>query len=136
MGTILTFFKNTCSGPNLEWEGSLQYGKKGHPRFYSSQCLQGKLFWILGIHTALQIRADQWSNLRPLTAHIYYVMIIVNGDFSKKSFYYCYYYFLKFFWMILNLFSWNLNTYKTYRKKLLSFYLFSFSSLFPDHSVC
>ena len=39
--------------------------------------------------TALQIRAGQWSvtaSLQPLTAHIYHVMIIVSGDFSKKSF--------------------------------------------------
>ena len=48
--------------------------------------------------SALQIRAGQRSitaNLGPLIAHIYYVMIILTGDFSKKSFYYCYYYFLK-----------------------------------------
>ena len=46
----------------------------------------------------LQIRAGQQritANLWPLTAHIYYVMIIVTGDFSKKSFYYYYYYFLE-----------------------------------------
>ena len=37
--------------------------------------------------TALQIRAGQRSitaNLWPLTAHIYHVMIIVTGGFSKK----------------------------------------------------
>ena len=48
-------------------------------------------------NTALQIRASQRSitaNLWSLTAHIYYVMIIVTGDFSK-SFYYCHYYFLE-----------------------------------------
>ena len=40
-------------------------------------------------HTALQIRAGQWSitaNFQPLTAHIYYVMIIVASGFSNKSF--------------------------------------------------
>ena len=38
----------------------------------------------------LQIRASQWSvtaNLWPLTVHIYHVMIIVAGVFSKKSFF-------------------------------------------------
>ena len=44
----------------------------------------------------LQIKADQRSitgNLWPLTAHIYHVMIIVTGGFSKKSFYHYYFYF-------------------------------------------
>ena len=39
--------------------------------------------------TALQIRTGQRSitaNLRPLTAHIYHVMIIETGGFFKKSF--------------------------------------------------
>ena len=36
--------------------------------------------------------------------------------------------------MILNLFSWNLNTYKTHRTNLFSFYLFSFYSLFTNCS--
>ena len=39
--------------------------------------------------SALQIRVGQRSvtaNLWPLTAHFYHVMIIVTGDFSKKSF--------------------------------------------------
>ena len=43
---------------------------------------------------ALQIRAGQQSitaNLHPLITHIYYVMITVTGDFSKKSFYYYYF---------------------------------------------
>ena len=69
--------------------------------------------------TALQIRASQWSitaNLWPLTAHIYYLMIIVTGDFSKKS-YYCYYYFLEILLNDIELVSWNLNTYKTHRTK-------------------
>ena len=42
------------------------------------------------MYTALQIRASQWSiaaNLWPLTTHIYHIMIIVTGGFSKKSFY-------------------------------------------------
>ena len=40
--------------------------------------------------TALQIRAGHRSitaNLWPLTAHIYHIMIIVTGGFSKKSFF-------------------------------------------------
>ena len=39
--------------------------------------------------TALQIRAGKCSitaNLWPLTAHIYHVMIIKTGGFSKKFF--------------------------------------------------
>ena len=39
----------------------------------------------------LQIRASQGSitvNLQPLTAHVYHVMIIVTGGFSKKSFFF------------------------------------------------
>ena len=39
--------------------------------------------------SALQIRVGQWSitaSLWPLTAHIYHVMIIVSGGFSKKFF--------------------------------------------------
>ena len=38
---------------------------------------------------ALQIRASHWSitaNLWPLTARIYYVMIILTGGFCNKSF--------------------------------------------------
>ena len=49
----------------------------------------------------LQIRASQGSitvNLQPLTAHVYHVMIIVTGGFSKKSF---------FFLLTLFLFSQN-----------------------------
>ena len=40
---------------------------------------------------ALQIRAGQRSitaNLPPLTVHIYHVMIIVTGSFSRKSLFY------------------------------------------------
>ena len=55
------------------------------------------LMWILRNYSnqmfykrsALQIRAGQQSitvNLWPLTAHIYYIMIVVTGGFSKKSF--------------------------------------------------
>ena len=46
-------------------------------------------FCHTGVIAALQIRAGQrliTANLRPLTAHIYHLMIIVNGGFSKKSF--------------------------------------------------
>ena len=42
------------------------------------------------VKPALQIRAGQRSitaSLRFLTAHIYQVMIIVTGGFSKKSFF-------------------------------------------------
>ena len=40
--------------------------------------------------TVLQIRASQRSittNIWPLTAHIYHVMIFVTSGFSKKAFY-------------------------------------------------
>ena len=40
--------------------------------------------------SALQLTASKWSiitNLWPLTTHIYHVMIIVTGGFSKKSFF-------------------------------------------------
>ena len=42
------------------------------------------------IHTALQIRAGQWSitaKLWLLASHIYNVLIIVTSSFSKKSFF-------------------------------------------------
>ena len=44
----------------------------------------------------LQIRAGQRLisiNLQPSTAHIYHVMIIVTGGFSKKSLIYQYYFY-------------------------------------------
>ena len=44
---------------------------------------------IFVVVAVLQIRAGQRSitaNLRPLIAHIYYIMIIVTGGFSNKSF--------------------------------------------------
>ena len=43
---------------------------------------------LFEICAALQIRAGQWSltaNLWPLSAHIYHVMIMMTGGFSKKS---------------------------------------------------
>ena len=43
---------------------------------------------LFEIYAAMQIRAGQRSltaNLWPLTAHIYHVMIMVTGGFSKKS---------------------------------------------------
>ena len=46
----------------------------------------------------LHIRASQQSittNIWPLTTHIYHEMIIVTGEFSKKSFLYYYHYFLE-----------------------------------------
>ena len=45
---------------------------------------------IHGGMSVLQIRTGQRSftaNLLPLTAHIYYVMIIVTGGFTKKYFF-------------------------------------------------
>ena len=45
------------------------------------------MFYI--IVPALQIRTSQRSitaKLRPLAAHIYHVMIIMTGEFSKKCF--------------------------------------------------
>ena len=53
--------------------------------------------FVFGAVTALQIRAGQRSittNIWPLTAHIYHVIIIVTGGFSKKSFFH-YYLFLR-----------------------------------------
>ena len=63
--------------------------------------------------TALQIRAGQQSittNLQPLTAHIYHELIIVTGGFFKKFFINIVLFSWKFFWKILKLFFWNLNT--------------------------
>ena len=82
---------------------------------------------------ALQIRAGQRSItaiLRPLTAHIYHVMIIMTGGFSKKSF------MLSF---PGNSFEQSrtcyLHFYKIHRTILLSFYLLIFYSLFRNRSV-
>ena len=80
--------------------------------------------WPWHISSGLQIRTSQWSitaNLCPFTAHIYHVMIIVTGGFSKKSFFFIniIFIFLKFFWPILNLFSWNLNTFTKYKEQVL-----------------
>ena len=74
--------------------------------------------------TVLQIRGGQQSitaNLWPLTAHIYHVMIIVTGGFSKKSFYY-------FLEILLNdlVFMEFKHFYKTHKTSLFSFYLFIF----------
>ena len=77
------------------------------------------------VNPALQIRANQLSitaNLRPLTANIYHVMIIVTSDFSKKSFYY-YYYFLK---IIFNDLKLVFLVFKPHRANLFSFYIYSF----------
>ena len=67
--------------------------------------------WVL-YNPALQIRINQWSsttNLQPLIAHIYHVMIIVTSGFSKKCFYYNY--FLEIILNnFINLFSWKLST--------------------------
>ena len=67
--------------------------------------------WVL-YNPALQIRISQWSsttNLQPLIAHIYHVMIIVTSGFSKKCFYYNY--FLEIILNnFINLFSWKLST--------------------------
>ena len=63
--------------------------------------------YIYTAYTALQIRDGQRSitaNLLPLTAHIYHVMIIVTGGFSKKSVLF-YYYFLESFLNDLEPFS-------------------------------
>ena len=82
------------------------------------------------VEAALQIRAGQRSitaNLRPLTAYIYHVMIIVTGEFSNKSF---------FLLTNLDLLSWNLNTFTEKQKSsLFSTYLFIFYLLFCNHSV-
>ena len=62
-------------------------------------------FWKFKL-SALQIRASQRSitaNPWPLTAHIYHVMTIVTGDFSKKSFYHYYFHFVEILWNDLEL---------------------------------
>ena len=46
-----------------------------------------KMSFLENIITMLQITAGQWAitaNLWLLTTHIYHVMTIVTGDFSKK----------------------------------------------------
>ena len=76
------------------------------------------LTYLWAWDTALQITAGQRSiitNLRPLTAHIYHVMIIMTDWFSKK-----------YFWTILNLLSWNLNTFT----KLIEQFCFLFVGSF------
>ena len=87
--------------------------------------------------TALQTRAGQGSitaNLRPLTAHIYYVMIIVTCDFSKKSFY-CYYYFLEILLSDLELVFLEFTHLQNTQNKFVFFLSVQFYSLFPSHSV-
>ena len=45
-----------------------------------------KKHWTLVLAPALQIRAGQWSvtaNFGPSTAHLYHVMIIMAGGFSR-----------------------------------------------------
>ena len=77
------------------------------------------------------------SSLRSLTAHIYYLMIIVTSGFSQKSFFYWYYlYFLEIFWRFLNLFSWNLNTFTKHKEQVFFFLICSiFTCLFRNHSL-
>ena len=89
--------------------------------------------------SSLQIRTGQQSitaNLRPLTAHIYHVMIIVTCGFSKKSFFYYYFYFLEILLNDLDLvFSEFKHIYKTQRTSMFSSYLFIFYLLFRNPSV-
>ena len=71
------------------------------------------------------------ANLRPLTAHIYHVMIILTDGFSKKS----YYFFLEILLDNLELVILEFkHFYKTHRTSLFSFYLFIFYS-FRNHSM-
>ena len=84
---------------------------------------------------ALQIRTGQRSittNLLPLTAHIYHVMIIVTSSFSRRSFFinifFCwYFFFLKFSLNDIELVFLEFKLiYKTRRTSLFSFCLFIF----------
>ena len=64
---------------------------------YFNKCHIYEVWCLLA---TLQIRAGQLSistNLWPLIAHIYHVMIIMTSSFSKKSFYYYYFYFVESF---------------------------------------
>ena len=62
----------------------------------------------------------QSTSLLSFTAHIYHVMIIMTGGFSKKSFFINVIFIsYKLFWTILNLFSWNLNTFTNNKSVLL-----------------
>ena len=71
------------------------------------------------------------ANLRPLTAHIYHVMIILTDGFSKKS----YYFFLEILLDNLELVILEFkHFYKTHRTSLFSFYLLIFYS-FCNHSM-
>ena len=88
----------------------------------------------------LQIRAGQRLisiNLQPSTAHIYHVMIIVTGGFSKKSLIYQYYfYFLEILLNYCELAFLEFNhIYKTQRTSPFSFYLLIFYSLFCNCSL-
>ena len=83
------------------------------------------------MESALQIRAGQGSittNLLPLTAHVYHVMIIVTSWFCKKYFFFINLIFIsyKFFWTILNLFSWNLNTLTKHKEQVCFLLICSF----------
>ena len=116
------------------------YALYGHPRYFKFKrkyqqycpCFQTIFPFLM---TMRQVRAGQWSitaNFRPLTAHIYHVMIIVTGGFSRISFYY----FLEFFLSDLEfVFLGFKHFYTTHRTSFFSFYLFILYSLFCNHSV-
>ena len=81
-------------------------------------------------NTALQTRAGQRSitaNFWPLTAHTYHLVIIVTGGFSKNSFFINIIFIsYKFFWTLLNLFSWNLNTFTKHKEQVCFLFICSF----------
>ena len=85
-------------------------------------------------NTALQTRAGQRSitaNFWPLTAHTYHLMIIVTGGFSKNSFFINIIFIsYKFFWTLLNLFSWNLNTFTKHKEPVCFLFICSFCTCF------
>ena len=67
------------------------------------------------------------TNLWPLTANTYHEMIIVTCSFSKKSFFINIMFIsYKFFWTILNLFSWSLNTFTKHKEQDCFLFICSF----------
>ena len=87
------------------------------------------------VKAALEIRPGQrpiTTNLWPLTAHIYHVMIIVTDGFSKKSFL-----LLQYSNFILFLFSFYLFSFSFYFIIILIlFYFLLFSNLLQVFTVC
>ena len=74
-------------------------------------------------HAGLQMRDGEQSIVAkfwPLSTHIYHLIIIDQWIFQEVFLLVIIIVIYKrFFWTILNLFSWNLNIYKTHRKSVL-----------------